>query len=137
VLVSGLALLLIAGGLALLFRDWRVHYRARAAFGAHQVAPAIDPLAAVVPPGVAPDAWRRTVADAHAMLVTLTGSNLLDLVDMQLLRADLIARVSRAQARPETARAELADLWDSLARRAGPNLVQRHPRPKLLDGAGG
>src|SRR4051812_2451970 len=42
VLVSGLALLLITGGLALRFRDWRVHYRERAAFGAREVATAID-----------------------------------------------------------------------------------------------
>jgi hypothetical protein len=65
------------------------------------------------------------------MLVTLMASNLLDLDQMHELRAELTARVARA--RPETARAELADLWDSLAKRAGPNLVKRHPRPELLD----
>jgi hypothetical protein len=66
------------------------------------------------------------------MLVTLTASNLLDLDQMRDLRADLAARVARARARPETARSELAGLWDDLAARAGPNLVNRHPRPGLL-----
>jgi hypothetical protein len=51
---------------------------------------------------------------------------------MRDLRADLAARVARARARPETARSELAGLWDDLAARAGPNLVNRHPRPGLL-----
>jgi len=130
VLAAGLTFLVIGGGLALWFRNWRVRYRARAAFGASQVAPVIDRLAEVVPPEVSRDAWHRTVAEAHAMLVTLTASNMLDLDQMRALRAELIARVARA--RPETARAELAALWDSLARRAGPNLVNRHPRPQLL-----
>jgi hypothetical protein len=96
------------------------------------VATAIDPLAAVVPPDVSAGDWRRTVADAHAMLVALTASNMLDLDQMRALRAELVARVARA--RPETARAELASLWDNLARRAGPNLVKYHPRPRLLNG---
>jgi hypothetical protein len=133
VLVGGLMVLVLAGGLALWFRDWRFHYRQRAAFGARQVATAIDPLAEVVPPEVSPDTWRRTVAETHAMLVTLTGSNMLDLDQMRALRAELITQVSVSRTRPETARAELAALWDSLARRAGPNLVKHHPRPKLLD----
>ncbi len=130
VITGVLATMVLAGGLALAFREWRVRYRARADFGATQVATAIDPLAGVVPPEVSKTEWRRTVAEAHSMLVTLTASNLLDLSDMRALRADLAQRVDRA--RPQTARADLAALWDELARRAGPNLVKRHPCPKLL-----
>jgi hypothetical protein len=131
VVIVGMAVLLVlAGTLALIFQDWRVHYRARAAYGASQVATAIDGLAQVIPPDVSRDAWSRCVAEAHAMLVTLTASNMLDLHEMRVLRSDLAARVARA--RPETARAELAALWEDLARRAGPNLVKRHPRPQLL-----
>jgi hypothetical protein len=125
-----LVLLALTAALTLAFRHWRARYRERAAFGALQVATAIDPLARMVPPGVPVDDWRRAVADAHAMLVTLTASNLLDLDQMRDLRAELDARVART--RPETARAELAALWDSLADRAGPTLVNRHPRPGLL-----
>jgi hypothetical protein len=129
VIAAVLAIMVLAGGLALAFRDWRMRYRARAAFG-REVASVIDPLAELVPPGISRGAWRGTVAEAHAMLVTLTSSNMLDLSDMYALRADLAARVRRA--RPETARADLGDLWDELARRAGPNLVKRHPRPESL-----
>jgi hypothetical protein len=130
VIVWVLAVLVLVGGLAVAFRDWQVRYRARAAFGAGQVATAIDPLAAVVPPDVPSDSWHRAVAESHAMLVALTASNMLDLADMRALRADLRARVARA--RPETARGELAAVWDELTRRAGPNLVKRHRRPALL-----
>ena len=45
VIAAVLAILVVAGGLALAFRDWRIRYRERAAFGARQVATAIDPLA--------------------------------------------------------------------------------------------
>jgi hypothetical protein len=128
-----LAVLILAGGLALAFRDWRIRYQVRAAFGAGQVATVIDPLAEVVPPEFPRDSWRHAVAQTHAMLVALTASNMLDLSDMRALRADLRARVARA--RPETARAELAAVWDELARRGGPNLVQRHPRPDVLSGS--
>jgi hypothetical protein len=132
VIVAGLVLVLVWGALQVVFRIWRSGYRRRAAFGATQVAPAIDPLADIVPPGVDAVAWRRAVAETHAALVTLTAANLLDLSQMQSLRADLAARVARARTRPETARDELAGLWNQLADQAGPILVPRHPRPKLL-----
>jgi hypothetical protein len=125
-----LALLVLTGVLTLVFRDWRIRYRERAAFGAREVATAVDPLAELAPPGVPVDAWRRAVADAHAMLVTLTASNLLDLDQMRNLRTELTARVART--RPETARNELAALWDDLVDRAAPVIVNRHPRPTLL-----
>jgi hypothetical protein len=130
VTLAVLGVLVLWGVLSLAFRDWRARYRARAAFGATQVATAIDPLAEVVPPGIAPDAWRRAVAETHAMLVTLTASNLLDLAQMHALRAEVRARVARA--RPETARDELAGLWNGIADRAEPVLETRHPRPELL-----
>jgi hypothetical protein len=130
VTLAVLGMLVLAGLLALVFRDWRARYRERAAFGARQVAAAIDPLAQVVPPGIAPEAWRQAVAETHAMLVTLTASNLLDLAQMQALRAEVLARVARA--RPESARDELAGLWDDIADRAEPVVGTRHPRPKLL-----
>jgi hypothetical protein len=130
VTLAMLSMLVLTGVLALVFRDWRARYRERAAFGARQVAPTIDPLAQVVPPEIAPDAWRQAVDETRALLVTLTASNLLDLAQMHALRAEVRARVARA--RPETARAELAGLWDGIADRAEPVVGTRHPRPKLL-----
>jgi hypothetical protein len=127
-----IVLLLLWGTLYVVFRDWRARYRVRAEYGATQVAPMIDPLAEVVPPGDEPADWRAAVAETHAMLVTLTAANLLDLRQMQALRADVAARVQRARAHPDAARGELADLWNDLAAQASPILTPRHPRPKLL-----
>ncbi len=74
-----LVLIVLWGTLQVAFRVWRTGYRDRAAFGVTQVAPAIDPLAALVPPDVSPTAQREAVAETHAALVTLTAANLLDL----------------------------------------------------------
>jgi hypothetical protein len=132
-----LGVLVLWGGLYLAFRLWRSGYRDRAAFGLERVVRAIEPLAEVVPPGegavgeVSPAAWRRAVADSRAMLVTLTTSNLLDRPQMDALGADIDARVARARARPATACAELAGLWNDLQERAG-FVIDHHPRPALL-----
>lgn len=132
-------------GLFLAFREWKARYDALARFGASEVAPAVDPLAQVVPPGVPLDDWRRAVADTHAMLLALTGAGVLDHDRMDQLRRDITDRVARA--RPETALKTLADLWDDLERQAGPLIAPdttppansrqatrnpRPPRPRLL-----
>jgi hypothetical protein len=136
-----LGVLLLWGGLYLVFRDWRERYNARAQFGATQVAPVIDGMANPVPPGVDPDEWRRAVAETHEMLVTLTGSNLLDRQGLQALRDELGQVVARARAHPETARDELAGVWNRTADRAGfvLSVTDRrdqgrllHPRPGIL-----
>jgi len=139
VLGAGVTLLLIWGTLFLVFRDWRSRYRERALHGATQVVPAIDRLRSIEPPGIDPVAWRAAVDQTHAMLITVTGSNLLDVKDMDKLRAELDQHVARATARPETAVRELADIWDEIAVR-GEFLFNdsrslsgiRHPRPKVL-----
>jgi len=130
VVISGVLLVLVTwGGLYLAFRDWRARYRARALYGESHVATAIDPMAAAVPDGVPPEAWRDAVSETHAMLVTVTASNLLDMAALRSLRGKVAMRAARA--RPETALSELAGLWDDTLDRAGP-LLDRHPRPKLL-----
>ncbi len=133
-------------GLDLAFRVWKARYDALAGFGASKVAPAIDPLAEINPPAVAPSDWRAAVADTHAMLLALTGAGVLDQSQMDQLRQDVADRVARA--RPETALKILANLWDDLEGKAGPVIApdltpppanSRHaarnprpPRPKLL-----
>jgi hypothetical protein len=127
-----LGVLVLWGGLFLAFRHWRTDYRERAAFGLARVVKAVDPLATIVPsPDVDPAAWRAAVSETRALLVTLTASNLLDRPGMAALGAEIDARVSRARARPATAPAELAALWDDLEARAGP-VVARHRRPAAL-----
>jgi hypothetical protein len=137
VILAALAVLAIWGVLDLVFRDWRARYRRRAAYGASHVAPAIDPMAETVPPGVDPAAWRDAVSRTHDMLRTVAASNLLGLDEIQRLRAELDAAVARA--RPETARAELAAVWDAIADRAEFLLKdgrsadgERHRRPDVL-----
>jgi hypothetical protein len=133
-LVIGAVLIgsLIGAGLYVAFVRWRIEYRARAAFGANQVAPAIDPMAKIVPPGVHPKAWRQAVADTHAMLVMLTASNLLDRPQMIALHDDISRRVARAQ--PETVVLELLHLWIDLLDKAGPVINRgRTPFPRLFE----
>jgi hypothetical protein len=113
-----LAILVLWLGLDLTFRSWKARYNVLAEFGASQVAPAIDPLASMVPPDVPSSDWRLAVDDTHAMLVALTGAGVLDRSQMDQLRQEITARV--VQARPETALKTLADLWDDLERKAGP-----------------
>ena len=150
-----LTVLVVWASLYWTFRQWRSRYRERAAFGARHVADAVAPLATVVPAGelpafvraagcagaapalawasplgARPADWRRAVGETRAMLVTLTASNLLDVPRMRAL-GDAIAR-DVAAARPETARAVLAAVWDDAERRAGPVVRARHPRPRLL-----
>jgi hypothetical protein len=139
VLMAGLTILLLWGLLYVIFRDWRARYRARASFGATQVAPLIDALADAVPPGVDPGDWREAVAETHAMLRTVTASNLLDLQQMQSLRTELEQTVARARAHPETARDEMAGVWNMMDDRAAfvfrdgrSASGERHPRPKIL-----
>ena len=153
VVVSAAAVVVLVawGGLFLAFRQWRQHYRERAEYGSARVAESVDLLAAVVPadevapavravasagaaavapPGVGPGAWIGAVQETRAMLVTLTTSNVLTVAQMDSLAARIDTRVARA--RPPTARAELAGLWDEIEAEAGPVVDRRHTRPALL-----
>ena len=73
------------------------------------------------------------------MLLTVTGSNLLDVKAMEVLRVELDRHVHRACARPATAVNELAAIWNEVADR-GEFLFRdsrslsgvRHIRPKIL-----
>src|SRR5437588_12449227 len=118
VLGAGLVLLLIWGALYLFFRDWRARYNERARFGATQVAPVIDALADTPPPGVSAGDWREAVRETHDLLVTVTGSHLLERQQMLSLRQELEQTVARAQAHPKTSRDELAGVWNLVADRA-------------------
>jgi hypothetical protein len=136
VLVIGLVISVLAlyGGLSLAFRQWRAGYEARAEFGRRVVAPAVDPLAEILPAddrgAVSPAAWRDAVSQTHAMLVALTGSNVLDGPRLRALADEVTARVART--RPETAREDLAALWDLAAGGAGPVILSHYPRPSIL-----
>jgi hypothetical protein len=139
VLVAGAAILVLWGALYLVFLEWRARYRTRTSFGVTQVAPVIDALAEIIPPGVGAGAWKEAVRETHAMLVSVMSANLLDVQQMQLLRDELKQTVERARLHPETARDELASVWTAMADRAEFVLQEGtsgrhkgHPRPAIL-----
>ena len=139
VIVTCTTILILWGALFLVFRDWRERYRARAGFGATEVAPVVDPLADIKPSGVDARAWREAVMETHAMLVSVTGANLLDLRQMEALREELRQTVARARDHPEVARDELAGIWNAMSDRAEFVLQEGtsgrkkgHPRPAIL-----
>lgn len=127
VVVACLAILAIWAVAYLALQSWRDRYRERAAYGATRVAPAVDPLAELSPPGVDPAAWRSAVADTHTMLVALTASGLLDADQMRDLRGDLAGRVESAS--PASALAVLTAIWDDMERKAGPVIAPSGPPP--------
>jgi hypothetical protein len=139
VIAAGFTLLVLWGTLYLVFRDWRARYRERALYGATQVLPAMDRLRAITPSNVDPVLWRKAVDQTGSMLITVTGSNLLDVKDMDRLRDELDHHASRATDRPETAVQELAEIWDQIADRGEFLFADsrslsgiRHPRPTML-----
>ena len=143
VLVAGMTVLLIWGTLYLFFRDWRARYRERALYGKTHVVPTIEPLRPLLPPKVDPVAWREAVDETRAMLVTVTGSNLVDVKAMDALRIELSQHVRRAVGQPSKAVEELAEIWNEVADR-GEFLFrdsrslsgERHARPQILPSYG-
>jgi hypothetical protein len=139
VLLAGATILVLWGTLYLAFNDWRARYGARTSFGVTQIAPVIDPLTEITPPGVGAAAWQEAVRQTHAMLVTVLSANLLDVPQMELLREELKQTVERSRLHPETARDELASVWTAMADRAEFVLQEGtsgrrkgHPRPAIL-----
>ena len=110
-------ILALWGGLYLAFANWRAGIEERIAFGRAEVVPAIGPLADAVPPGVDPAEWAAAIEATRALLVEVVGTGRLDRPAMIALRDNLADRAGRA--RPETARAVLAGIWDDMTARLG------------------
>lgn len=125
ILTSAGVLLVLVAGLGLAFRAWRNAQLERAAFGAREVAPSVQPLAGSVPPGIDPDGWDRLVETVRALLVRLTASGALTQARMETLRDELRDRV--AAATPATAAPILSRIWSDLEDRAGPVLTADRP----------
>ncbi len=139
VVIAILVLAALWAVLFLFFREWRARYFVRAEYGASQVAPVIDGMKQVAPPGVDRSDWGDAVRRTRALVLTVTGSNLLSIDQMKALRAELTQNVERARERPETAVDELAAIWNSLAARAAFLFRDtrrtdgvRHIRPAIL-----
>jgi hypothetical protein len=139
VLSAGVAVLLIWGILYLFFREWRARYRERAFYGKTQVVATLEPLRALLPPQVDAEAWRNAVDETRAMLLTVTGSNLLDVKAIDSLRLELAHHVRQASIQPATALRELAEIWNEesergefLFRDSRSQSGKRHLRPKVI-----
>jgi hypothetical protein len=120
-----LTILVTWGVLYLFFVKWRAGYRENVAYAKASLAPAVDPLAKIVPPNTVPATWAETVAETHAAFDRLAGSGVVDKDQIQALQAHLSARVART--RPETAARELAEIWADMLAGAGPAIGSAHP----------
>ena len=121
VVAGCLAVLAVWGSLMVAHRAWRGRYVARAASG-ERLGVTVDPLAAKIPPGVAPAAWGRAVGETHRVLVALAGAGLVGPSQMDALGLDIGRRVASAE--PSTSIFVLMKLWDDLEAQGGPAIVQ-------------
>lgn len=128
------AILIFWGMLTLGFRSWKAGYDQRALVG-RETARHIRPLVQSRPGSVSVAQWEDTVDHAEAMLIAVTGSNLLNIQQMQQLTEQVDALVAQAGTDPGRGPALLLELWESLARRAGP-VADIYGRPALVKEVG-
>lgn len=130
--VIGLAIviLMIWGALYLGFRAWKTGYEGRAAAGRVSAA-RIRPLVKSRPPGVEIWEWEDTVDHAEAMLIALTGSNLLSVPQIQELSARIDTLTAEAAREPSRSVEFLRAFWDEVSKRAGP-VSEIYGRPELV-----
>ena len=127
------AILIFWGLLTLGFRAWKAGYDQRAVVG-RETARHIRPLVQSRPDTVSLAQWEDTVDHAEAMLIAVTGSNLLNIQQMQQLTEQVDTLVAQAKADPNRGPALLYELWESLAKRAGP-VADIYGRPQLVKSA--
>lgn len=125
-----IVILMIWGALYLGFRAWKAGYERRAAAGRISAA-RIRPLVNARPPGVEIWEWEDTVDHAEAMLIALTGSNLLSVDQIQELSARIDKLTVEAQRDPSRSTELLRAFWDEVSKRAGP-VSEIYGRPKSL-----
>lgn len=119
-IVALVVVILVSWGcLWLGFRSWRSGYEQRALAG-RQVAHLIRPLTQSRPERISPAQWEDTVDHTEAMLIAVTGSNLLNTKNLDELGVQVKGLVERALKDPEQGPTLLLELWDDMSRRAGP-----------------
>lgn len=130
--VIGLVLVILSiwGLLYLGFRTWKAGYEGRAAAG-RAAAARIRSLTEARPPGVEVWVWEDTVDHAEAMLIALTGSNLLSVEQIQELTGQIDELSRTAADNPAQSIKLLRDFWDALSKRSGP-VAEIYGRPQSL-----
>lgn len=133
--IIGLVMVVLTcwGGLWLAFQSWRANYEEKAQIG-REVARKIRPLVDFRPESISPSQWEDTVDHAEAMLIAVTGSNLLNGEQLVELGQQVQELVDQAHDQPERSVSLLKSLWDDLSRRAGP-VANIYGRPECLSSA--
>jgi len=125
-----LAILMLWGLLYLGFRSWKAGYEGRATAG-RAAAARIRPLTQARPPSVEIWVWEDTVDHAEAMLIALTGSNLLSVAQIQELTGQIDELTRQATEDPAKSIPLLKEFWDALSKRSGP-VADIYGRPESL-----
>ncbi|MFM7318168.1 MAG: hypothetical protein ACKO5E_14585 [bacterium] len=125
-----IAVLVFWASIWLGFNQWRNAYLKRAEMGrniAHQVRPLVESR----PAGVKPPEWEDAVDVFEAMLIAVTGSNLLGQPQLQALEAEIRQLLASCAADHEKSPALIREFWNSLFRRTGPT-TEIYGRPELF-----
>jgi len=130
VLLLATVILLIWAALWIGFRHWKSGYEQRAVIG-RRAAERVRPLVDSRPPGVDVWEWEDTVDHAEAMLIAVTGSNLLSANQLRELTDQVDTLVDTTRNDPSRAADDLRSFWDDIARRAGP-VADIYGRPRLV-----
>lgn len=130
IIVLVTVILVFWGLLWLGFQSWRTAYEQRAVAG-RKVAKMIRPLVASRPESIRPAEWEDTVDHVEAMLIAVTGSNLLNNAQLDELGHQVSQIVEQSAKQPEQGPQLLKGLWDDLSRRAGP-VADMYGRPECV-----
>ena len=135
IILFTIAVLIFWASLWLGFRAWKSGYDLKAQAG-RETARHIRKLVESRPTGVSVNVWEDTVDHAEAMLIAVTGSNLLNYQQIEALKIEIDQRVEAARRDPNQGPSILKELWDELAKRAGP-VANIYGRPKLVESVSG
>lgn len=126
-----LAILSLWGLLYLGFQTWKAGYEGRAAAG-RVAAARIRPLVQSRPPGFEVWEWEDTVDHAEAMLIALTGSNLLSAEQIEELKGRIDELTQAAASDPSRSAALLRAFWNAISKKSGP-VAEIYGRPVGLE----
>ena len=112
------------------FNQWRQAYLKKAEFG-RQIARQVRPLVDCRPEIVKPPEWEDAVDHFEAMLIAVTGSNLMGQNQLQSLDAEIKELMTECSRKHDKSPELIRDFWNSLFQRTGPTTVI-FGRPQLF-----
>ncbi len=130
IMLFSITVLIVWASLWLAFQAWKTGYDQKSLVG-RDTARHIRKLVDSKPAGVSTTTWEDAVDHAEAMLIAVTGSNLLSVPQIQELTTEIDQCVEATRRNPEQGPALLRQLWNELANRAGP-VAEIYGRPRLI-----